>query len=448
MSPGDSTALVTVDGGTDLGPGERLREAREAAQLSVAEVASRLRLEARAVHQLEEDNYDGLHGPTFVRGYLGGYARLLNLPERPIMEAYERRGHGPPEIVADIAAKPQVRVSDFPVRMITYMIVALSVVLMVLWWHSHQPGFEPMDDTIAEGDASTTVERAVPEPVGGVDSRDDTQVAGGATTTAATTGADSGDADAPSTVASAPGDKTGLSPPLDPGPAQATDLPDPQADVMPAPTATTRTSVPPPEAESPAPGGVGEGTEAMATTATADTTSSEPPAGEDSVAETTDSAAPSSTVDDGGTGDESSTSGDAAEEQVAVVTPRPMPLPGSDVLRIQLARESWVEIYDRGGGRLFYSLAAEGSEVMVQGAGPMEVLLGDVEGALVAYNEEPYDMARFQGRNVVRFTVGQTASATTPTPTPADGSGEPLTRAPGNDPGDSPPPMLAGQRAN
>ena len=112
-----------------------------------------------------------------------------------------------------------------------------------------------------------------------------------------------------------------------------------------------------------------------------------------------------------------------AEEEAA-----PALLPGSDVLAIQLAKESWVEIYDRGGGRLYYSLAREGSEVVVRGAGPMNVLLGDVESAAVAYNGEPYDLSRYRGRSVVRFTVGELSGTTGPEPPSPAAAQEPLTR--------------------
>jgi hypothetical protein len=127
---------------------------------------------------------------------------------------------------------------------------------------------------------------------------------------------------------------------------------------------------------------------------------------------------------DAAEGDTTARPSDVAEE--AAQAPRPAPLPGSDVLAIELAAESWVEIYDRGGGRLFYSLAREGSEIVVQGAGPMRVLLGDVEGAVVAYNGEPYDLSRYQGRSVVHFTIGEPSSTTEPEP-PAPAA-EPLTR--------------------
>ena len=132
MTAKDSTTRVISDSGDDIGPGQRLREAREAAQLSLGEVASRMRLEPHVLERLENDQYERLHGPTFVRGYLSGYARLLDLPEGPILEAYERRDHRPPALVSELGRKPEVHVSDFPVRMVTYVIAGLLVVLAAL----------------------------------------------------------------------------------------------------------------------------------------------------------------------------------------------------------------------------------------------------------------------------------------------------------------------------
>ena len=63
----------------DVGPGQRLQSAREAISLSIEEVSARLHLDTRTLGNLEADNYDKLPAPTFVRGYLRSYARLLNI---------------------------------------------------------------------------------------------------------------------------------------------------------------------------------------------------------------------------------------------------------------------------------------------------------------------------------------------------------------------------------
>ena len=61
------------------GVGERLRDARVEAGLSVPEVASRLRMQIRVVEALEAGNWARLGAPVFVRGQLKSYARLLNV---------------------------------------------------------------------------------------------------------------------------------------------------------------------------------------------------------------------------------------------------------------------------------------------------------------------------------------------------------------------------------
>jgi cytoskeleton protein RodZ len=407
----DSTTRVVSDSGNDIGPGQRLREAREAAKLTSAEVASRMRLEPYILEKLENDDYEQLHGPTFVRGYLSGYARLLNLPERPILEAYERHGYGPPALVSELGGKAEVHVSDFPVRMTTYVIAGLLVVLVVMWWQSRQvPTDSPeMARTL---DAHTTAMSPTPaaEPTDGDP----------ASSASAETSAESPAGASPDTASREESSAAAPEPPA-PGPeieasnateSEAASSPPPPEPMVtpeePAPSAAGETAPSPPVPENPV---VGEPRQETSGVGVAAVDPSPDPSAEAVAA--TDGAEQATTTMDTNTAAET-------ETETEVSPPRPAPLPGSDVLAIQLQRESWIEVYDRGGGRLYYSLAREGSEVVVQGAGPMQVLLGEVEGAAVAYNGEPFDLSRYQGRSVVRFTIGELTSITPETPPPAN----------------------------
>ena len=69
------------------GAGERLRTAREAAGLSQADVATRLKMPLRVVKSLEEEDWGRLGAPVFVRGQLRSYSRLLGLRFDPVVEA-------------------------------------------------------------------------------------------------------------------------------------------------------------------------------------------------------------------------------------------------------------------------------------------------------------------------------------------------------------------------
>lgn len=67
------------------GVGERLRTAREARRLTVADVAQALKLGARQVEALEGGDWGSLPGTTFIRGFVRNYARLLQVDAAPLM---------------------------------------------------------------------------------------------------------------------------------------------------------------------------------------------------------------------------------------------------------------------------------------------------------------------------------------------------------------------------
>lgn len=68
-------------------PGEQLRVAREAQQMSVADVAEVLRFSERQIEALEAGDYGSLPGATVVRGFIRAYAKLLKLDPAPLIAA-------------------------------------------------------------------------------------------------------------------------------------------------------------------------------------------------------------------------------------------------------------------------------------------------------------------------------------------------------------------------
>jgi len=72
-----------VDG--SAGAGARLRAAREAAGLSLDQVAQQLKLAPRQVKALEDESFAELPGRTFSRGFVRNYARLLHLDAQDLL---------------------------------------------------------------------------------------------------------------------------------------------------------------------------------------------------------------------------------------------------------------------------------------------------------------------------------------------------------------------------
>lgn len=112
------------------GVGAVLRAAREAAGLQVAEVAQTLKLGPRQVEALEAEDWPGLPGPTFTRGFVRNYARMVGVDPAPLMDALDRLLDKPVDTLDVPAATP----TEMPVssRRRDRLVVAFGVGLVVL----------------------------------------------------------------------------------------------------------------------------------------------------------------------------------------------------------------------------------------------------------------------------------------------------------------------------
>lgn len=157
----DTEAMVQEEA-VAAGPGQRLRLAREAAGLSREEVSTRLRLRLELIRALEEDDYAHLPPLAFVSGYLRSYARLLELPAEELVAMLERRDESP-VLVSPVMAPHQRRSSDWPVRVVTWLIILLLIGLLAAWWLARQPQEEDVAaDPVPTLRSGGTVELSLP----------------------------------------------------------------------------------------------------------------------------------------------------------------------------------------------------------------------------------------------------------------------------------------------
>jgi cytoskeleton protein RodZ len=118
--------------------GTLLREAREAAGLTVAAVAQQLKLAPRQVTALEDGDFARLPGRTFIRGFMRNYARLLRLdpdavlaalPDAAAPAASEQSSLAPTprpmgELPADANARPSPARWAIPLALVAVVTVA------------------------------------------------------------------------------------------------------------------------------------------------------------------------------------------------------------------------------------------------------------------------------------------------------------------------------------
>jgi cytoskeleton protein RodZ len=81
---------------TDIGA--TLREARMRARIDVSEIEAQTKIRAKYLRALENEEWDLLPGPTFVRSFLRTYAQALGLDDKAIVDEYRLRYEPPNEM--------------------------------------------------------------------------------------------------------------------------------------------------------------------------------------------------------------------------------------------------------------------------------------------------------------------------------------------------------------
>ena len=117
--------------------GETLRDARMRARIDISEIEAQTKIRAKYLRAIENEEWDLLPGPTYVKSFLRTYAEALGLDARMLVEEYKLRHErlsddqlrpiGPPG--APRTNRPSV--SGPPRLLIVGVIVAL--VLGALW---------------------------------------------------------------------------------------------------------------------------------------------------------------------------------------------------------------------------------------------------------------------------------------------------------------------------
>ena len=138
--------------------GGQLRAAREAAHLSVDEVASALKFSPRQIEALEADDFASLPGSTIVRGFIRNYARFLKVDPEGLLRQLEAVMPSvpldvrPPDNMG-IASQPRGLREFSPV--VTVAIVLLLATSLLVLWHFFGP----------TQSVTTTMTSAQPGPV-------------------------------------------------------------------------------------------------------------------------------------------------------------------------------------------------------------------------------------------------------------------------------------------
>ncbi|MEW8014568.1 MAG: RodZ domain-containing protein [Candidatus Sedimenticola endophacoides] len=351
--------------GAPQGPGAELRRQREARELDVAQAAAMLHLSQGMLVALEADDYEQLPGAVFVQGYLRKYAKLLEIPAEPLLEAFGRVRPSEKRAKFKVAhTNQEVRSSDAPVRLVSRLIVLAVLVLGLTWWYGYltpgglgDGGESPAQARVGEEGPGTpalaAVEELSPESMG--------------------------DPVGPLLPVS----PEAVTPPLEEAPeGRSAQLMSAPAAPASQPTAidsaaqqepTGEALAPSPGAQAPAPVSPGP---VPVTPAASDSPSAPLPV-----------AAPEPAT-------EPATEPAPAEPQAPPVE-----------ISLLFSGESWVSIRDASGGFQIQGLVAKESRRVLGGEAPYNVVLGNASQVEIRIGGQPWDFSRYIKGNVARFTL-------------------------------------------
>ena len=342
-----------VAGQSDLGA--MLREARTLRDLSMDDLARRLRLEQRVVRLLENNQFDQLGAPAFIRGYLRSIARELEIDSGPLIAVFDLKSAGEPPPLVDFETRPRPQVTS-ETTVVRYTSIALAlgmVALIVLWWRSHDTA--PANDVQAPVALPESAELAPSDALPGFD---EVPPAGLATDVAGTVLDDAASAFIAPDSALDNGSIAGAEPGL---------LTDDAAD----------------ESAMPAQAAPGD--------------------------------SPAATPDDDGVRSTSSSSVRSIRSRTFLraaaisLCSCARPDDGAATLGISTSADAWIEVRDGNDERLLFGLVRPDAPRTLRGALPYTLVIGNTPAVSVQFNGAAVDLAPHSNEGVARLVLGDTA---------------------------------------
>jgi cytoskeleton protein RodZ len=166
---GEQRELTVAEVAARALPGAQLRAARESMGLSVNDVAQSIKFSPRQIEALERDDHSPLPaGPTFIRGFVRSYAKLLRVDATPLLDALPREV--PVEVAEltradDLGTRlpmPGQKRDWMPVAAVAALAVALAALAVHYFYRGEAKPSSTRQSPVAAAEVATPVVPPVP----------------------------------------------------------------------------------------------------------------------------------------------------------------------------------------------------------------------------------------------------------------------------------------------
>jgi cytoskeleton protein RodZ len=146
--------------------GQLLRTTRLAHDLTLEQLAAELRIEAKQLHALEEDRFEQIGVPVFIKGYIKQYGARLGLSVPDLLILYYQQSK-----LGEVQIQPSRTIKLHDERQITSWVLAAiillaAIVALAVWWWSGGsfPGAQAPSSAPRPAPASTAAPPAPAAP--------------------------------------------------------------------------------------------------------------------------------------------------------------------------------------------------------------------------------------------------------------------------------------------
>jgi hypothetical protein len=142
--------------------GSSLREARLRKGLDFPELEQLTKIRPKYLRALEEERFDILPAPTYVKGFLRSYAEALGLDGQPFVDEYNSRfAVGEEEVVVRARRVPVQRndrraARESRIAVLALLAIAIVTALVIAAWRFGGPEGEMVPGLAMQGQGTTT----------------------------------------------------------------------------------------------------------------------------------------------------------------------------------------------------------------------------------------------------------------------------------------------------
>ncbi len=141
--------------------GSSLREARQRQNLDFPELEERTKIRPKYLRALEDEHFDILPAPTYVRGFLRSYAEALGLDGQPFVDEYNSRftvGEDDAPLLARRAPQPRRDRGPRESRLaaVALLAIAIATALVIAAWKFGGPDGEQVPGLASNAGSSLT----------------------------------------------------------------------------------------------------------------------------------------------------------------------------------------------------------------------------------------------------------------------------------------------------